>query len=429
MPRIASENYSFLPRLKVDKLVGPFATQQSQSVILFGDSYAESQDFPAPPYFGDTLSISLYRFVLGNFGTSFNVVRNAGISGNTAEMMLARYDTDVKPFKSEWVFFNCGVNDFYGFGYSANKVFGEVVQILDKLIADGRRVMMTNCAPQISTRSGFTAAKSTQCAIYNRLIADYVKTISGVVLVDIYSELLDWNDTTNAGALPQFFGSDGIHLSVLGTIKCAKAINQRLLPFASYGLIQSVSPLDLGIGGAESILAGTAGSNNTGSSGSVATGWTSRRASGSNGDVVCSKLSPVGQRQTITLIGTNGDSRYRLNNDLDTEFAAHVGKTVTTTIRGRCRTTSGGVHLKEFVLKLYLFDNTTITNATNGTAYSGYSPLADHPFDTGEFVVTLRDIVIPSPLGDSGIYVELLLNSVAGGVVELDIYGVDIREA
>lgn len=428
MPRIANQNYSYLPRLKVDKLVGPFATQQSQSVILFGDSYAESQDFTPAPYFGDTLSISLYRFVLGNFGNSFNVVRNAGVSGNTAEMMLARYDTDVKPYQSEWVFFNAGVNDFYGFGYTAEKVFADVVQILERLIADGRRVLMTNCAPQVSTRSGFTAAKSTQCAIYNRMIADYVKTISGVVLVDIYSELLDWADTTNAGALTKFFGSDGIHLSVLGTIQCAQAINERLLPFASYGLSQTVSPLDLGVGGSESILVGTGGANNTGSTGSVATGWTSRRASGANGDVVCSKLSPVGQRQTITLIATNGDSRYRLNNDLDTEFAAYIGKTVTTTIRGRCRTTSGGVHLKEFVLKLYLFDGTTIQNSTNGTAYSGYSPLADSSFDTGEFVVTLRDITIPSPLSDSGIYVELLLNSVAGGVVELDIYGVDIRE-
>lgn len=403
--------------------------QHQQTVILFGDSYAESYSFPNNPYNGDQLSISLYRFVFGGFGNSLKVVRNAGVSGNTAQNMLDRYASDVTPFQSDWVFFNVGVNDFFGLGYSASTVFAQVQQLLDNMLLEGRKVLMVNCPPQVTTRSNYSAARATQCALYNKLIAEHVKTLSGVVLVDIYSPLVNWSDTTNAGALPQFFSGDGIHLSVIGTIQCGNAIKSALAPFAAQNLSQPISPLDPGLGGSESLLVGTGGTNSTASTGSVATGWTSRRVSGTNGDVVCSKISPVGQRQTITLTATNGDSRYRLNNDLDTEFASHIGKTVTTTVRGRCRTVSGAVNLKEFVIKLYLFDNTTITNATNGTAYGGAASLTDNTFDTGEFVVTLRNIQIPSPLGDSGIYVELLLNSIAGGVVELDIYGVEIREA
>lgn len=407
----------------VDKRV-----QQQQSVILFGDSFAEAFSFPSAPYNGDQLSISLYRFVMAGFGNSLKVSRNAGVSGNTAAMMLSRYSTDVSPYDADWVFFNVGVNDFFGLGFTAATVFGQVQQLLNLMLSEGRKVMMVNCPPQVTTRSNYTSGRATQCALYNKLLADYVKTLNGVVMVDIYSPLVDWSDTTNGGALPQFFGGDGIHLSVLGTIQCANAIKVALAPHVAVNTSQAIAPLDTGLGGSECILVGTGGTNNTGSTGQVATGWTSRRASGTNGDVVCSKISPVGQRQTITLIAANGDSRYRLSNDLDTELAAHVGKTVSTTIRGRCRTLSGGVHLKEFVLKLYTFDGTAIFQAVNGNAYSGYSPFADSTFDTGEFVVTLRNFQIPTPLSDSGIYVELLLNSVAGGVVELDIYGVEIRE-
>ena len=403
--------------------------QQQQSVILFGDSYAESFSFPTAPYNGDQLSISLYRFLIGGFGRSLRVSRNAGVSGNTAQDMIDRYAADVTPHQSDWIFFNVGINDFYGFGYSAATVFAQVQQLLSSMLAEGRKVVMTNCPPQVTTRSGFSSAKSTQCALYNKLIAEHVKTLQGVVLVDVYSQLVNWSDTTNAGAQTQFFGSDGIHLSVLGTIQCANAIKAALSPHVAVNLSQPVSPLDTGLGGTESILVGTGGGHITASSGPIATGWVSQRVSGTNGTIVTSKVSPVGQRQTITLTAANGDSRFRLSCDTDAEFATHTGKTVTTTIRGRCRSTSGGVHLKEFVMKLYLFDGTTITAATNGSAYAGYSPLADNSFDTGEFVVTLRDIVIPSPLNDSGVFIEILANSVAGGVIELDIYGVEIREA
>ena len=403
-------------------------TQHQQSVILFGDSFAEAYSFPTAPYNGDQLSISLYRFVMGGFGTSLRVTRNAGISSNTAAMMLDRYAADVTPYKSDWVFFNVGVNDFFGLGFTAAAVFAQVQQLLTLMLSEGRKVLMTNCPPQVTTRSNYSAARATQCAIYNKLIAEHVKTLSGVVMVDIYSPLLNWSDTTTAGALPQFFGSDGIHLSVLGTIQCANAVKTALAPHVAANLSQPISPLAPGLGGTKSILVGTGGGHITASSGPIATGWVSNRFSGTNGSIITSKLSPVGQRQTITLIASNGDSRFRLSCDTDTEFAAHLGKTVTTTIRGRCRSTSGGVHLKEFVMKLYLFDGTTITNSTNGNAYSGYSPLADNSFDTGEFVVTLRDITIPTPLSDSGVFIELLLNSIAGGVVEMDIYGIEIRE-
>lgn len=403
--------------------------RNTQSVTLFGDSFAEAFSFNPPPYNGDQLSISVWRFVAGRFGNALRVIKNAGVSGNTAAQMLARYDTDVKPFRSDWVFFNCGVNDFYGFGRTAEAVFSDVQTILQKLRADGYKVLMVNCPPQVSTRSGHTPAKAAQCARYNELIAGYAASVGGVVLVDIYSALINWADTTNAGARTEFYGSDGIHLSVLGTIECARVIHPAMLPFFAPDTSQTLSPLNTGIGGTESILLGTGGSNLTGSSGDLAAGWTSRRVSGTNGTIVCSKLPSVGQRQTITLAASNGDSRFRLNNDLDAEFAAHLGKVVTTTVRGRMRTVAGGVHLKELVAKLYLFDGTNIVNATNGAPYSGYSPLADAVFDTGEVLLELRGVQVPANLNDSGVYIELLLNSVTGGTVELDIYGVEIREA
>lgn len=424
MPRIAGENYTYLPRLKVDNLVGSFATQQTQSVILFGDSYAATQNNPP---LGDTTSLSLYRFLLPKLGNSVNVTRNAGISGNTVEQMLSRIKSDVLEYKSDWVFVNGGVNDFYGFSRLAEDVFSDMVEIIDALISDGRKVLVFNCPPQLSTRSAFTAAKSTENAKYNNMLKGYVDSISGVVMVDIYSPIVDWSDTVNAAALPQFLAGDGIHLSTYGGLVCAEAAMQKLSNFFHADLSLLNSPLDPGIAGTEGLFIGTTGTNGTGSSGSVATSYTSSRASGTNGTVVNSKLSGRGQRQTVTLIATNGESRFRLNGNLLAELTPYIGKSVNTDILMRLRTTSGGVSLKDLVVKLFTQAG-SIYQAVNGTTTAGYSAISDTSFDTGVILIKLRTLLIETGLSAAGMYFELLLDSVAGGVVELDIYGVDIRE-
>ncbi len=406
----------------VNGLVG---VKQQQTVVLFGDSYAESQTMPPS---GNTTSFSLYRFILGKLGGGASVVRNAGISGNTFEQMLARITTDVLPYESEWVFLNGGVNDVFGYDKTANRTFLDAKAVLDTLLADGRKVLMFNCPPQVSTRSGFSSAKSTECAKYNNLIANYVEGLNGVLLVDLYSAFVNWGDTTNGGAVSDYFAGDGIHLSTLGEIVAANLAVEKLSGKFTQDLSILNSPLDSGIAGNEGLFIGTTGANGTGSSGSVATAYTSSRVSGA-GTIVCSKLPFRGQRQTVTLGAANGECRTRLTNSLLTELTPFIGKTVSTKILFRLRTTSGGVSLKDVLLKLTTTDGTTLWQAVNGGANGGYAPITDTQFDTGLCLIELRPLFINTGLTSAtGLYFELLLDSVSGGTVEFDVYAVDIRE-
>lgn len=443
---INGKNYTQIPRLVSDDIIlkglqntpgapagyGDLASavnsvgaKQQQTVVLFGDSYAATQNNPPN---GDTLSLSLHRFTLGRLGNSVNVVKNAGVSGNTAEQMLARINTDVIPFKSDWVFFNCGVNDFFGNDRPLEDVKSDVIAIIDALLSDGRKVLVFNCPPQVSTRSGFTPAKAEKAAQYNNWLANYASTLRGVLLVDIYSPFVNWSDTTNGGAVADFFGSDGIHLSTLGEITASEAAISVLSGTLGSDLSLLNSPLDAGIAGSEGLFVGTGGTNGTGSSGSVATSYTSVRASGANGTIVNSKLPLRGQRQTVTLAATNGEVLTRLSGNLLTELTPYLGKQVETKVLMRVRTTSGGVCLKDLVVKLYTAVGGTIYQAVNGTTSAGYPAVSDTTFDTDVVLLTLRPLTIETGISSAGMYFELRLDSVAGGVVELDIYGVDIRE-
>ena len=400
--------------------------QQTQSVILFGDSYADAQNYPTAPFSGDTLSISLWRFVLSRLGASVSVVRNAGVSGNTAQNMLDRYDTDLKPYSSDWVFFNIGVNDFFGIGYSAATVFPQVQQLLQKMISEGRKVLMINCPPQLSARSNFTSARSTQCAIYNKLIEDYVSTISGVVLVDVYAIMLDWMDTTNGAGISKYLAGDGIHLSTFGTLALADAVMPQISRHISQNPMLPLSPLDLGVLGTRAVLAGTGGGNGTGSSGVVATGYTVQRASGANGAVVNSKLVN-GQRSVVTLTAANGVSNFRVGINLLSQWQAVAGQTVNTVIKYRVKTESGAVHVRGIVLQLMVNDGSTMTYATDGTIFGGNPAATDEVFDTGICLSKLKNFPIPPTVTNGSFAIDLTVDSTAGGVFSIELYGLDCR--
>lgn len=403
-----------------------YPAKQSQSVVLFGDSYAEAQNYPNAPFSGDTLSISLWRFVLSRLGASVNVVRNAGISGNTAQNMLDRYSTDVSPYKSDWVFFDAGINDFYGFSYTAEEVFADVKQLLSLMINDGRKVLMINCPPQLSSRVNFSAAKSTQSALYNKLIADYVETINGVILVDVYSPFVDQMDTTNGGSIAKYLASDGVHLSTFGTIAAADVIVPQISRVISNNPLMALAPLDLGVLGTRAVLAGTGGSNGTGSSGVVATGYTVQRASGTNGTIVNSKLVN-GQRSVVTLIATNGISNIRVGINLLTQWQAVAGSTLSTVIKYRVRTESGAVHVRGLVLQLMVNDGATMTYATDGTIFGGNPAATDETFDTGACLSKLKPFVIPATVTNGSFAIDLTVDSIAGGVFSIELYGIDCR--
>lgn len=400
--------------------------KQTQTVVLYGDSYTDAQQSQNPVFLGECLSISAWRFVFGRYGDGLKIVGNAAMAGSDSAELLGRLP-QVLAVPSDWVFMNIGANDFYNASYTAETVFNNMTAAITPLIAQGRKVLLLASFPQLSTRAGFSAAKSLESQRYNRMMANWCAGQVGVYWVDTFQNSVDWSDTTNASGLPKDFITDGTHVSVTCGIEIMQACARVLDQFVPQQRSLELGPtLPTVIGVTKSVLAGTAGTNGTGSSGSVATSFTASRSAGTNGTIVASKITPVGQRLTITLTAANGLSTFRFLTGANSALQAVAGQRVATRTKMRVRTTSGTAFLRQMSTRLFATDGTTNFNQYNGRVQGSFPTSAMVSFDTGEIILDTFPLLIPATVsGSSGYYFEIELDSTAGAVVELDIYGID----
>ena len=399
---------------------------QQQTVVLYGDSYSDAQQSQNALFFGECLSISCWRFVFGRYGNSLRVVGNASMAGADSAELLSRLP-QVLSIPSDWVFMNIGANDFYNASYTAEQVFDNMTSAISALLDEGRKVLLLAAYPQLTTRASYSAEKALQSQNYNRMMAEWCAGRNGVYFADAYRNSVDWSDTTNAGGLAKDFITDGIHLSVTAGIEtaneCAKVLDQ-FTPRNTSLYIGPTRPTVIGV--TKSVLAGSSGTNGTGSSGSVATSFTASRSAGANGTIVASKITPVGQRLTITLTATNGLSTFRFFTGANSALQAVAGQRVVTRTKMRVRTTSGTAFLRQMSTRLFATDGTTNFNQYNGRVQGSFPTSAMVSFDTGEIILDTFPLLIPATVtGSSGYYFEIELDSTSGATVEIDIYGID----
>jgi lysophospholipase L1-like esterase len=399
---------------------------QAQTVILFGDSYSDAQQSQNALYIGEVLSISVWRFVFGRYGRNLKIVGNSSLAGSDSAELLSRLPS-VLAVPSDWVFMNIGANDFYNASYTAETVFNNMTAATEPLLDDGRKVLLLASFPQLASRSGFSAPKSLESQKYNRMMAEWCAGRGGVFFVDTFQNSVDWSDTTNAAGLNKDFITDGIHVSITCGIEVMSACSKFLDLYVQRQLSLNFGPtIPTVIGISKSVLAGTAGTNGTGSSGSVATSFTASRSAGANGTIVASKLSPVGQRLTITLGATNGLSTFRFFTGANSALAAVIGQRIATSTKMRVRTTSGTAFLRQLSTRLFASDGVTNYNQYNGRVQGSFPTSSMVAFDTGEIILDTYPLLIPATVaGSSGYYFEIELDSTTGATVEVDIYGID----
>lgn len=399
---------------------------RQQTVVLYGDSYSDAQQSQNALFLGECLSISCWRFVFGIYGNALRIVGNASMAGSDSAELLNRLP-QVQAVPSDWVFMNIGANDFYNASFTDQQVFDNMTAAITPLLVEGRKVLLLAAYPQLATRANYSASKALQSQNYNRMMAEWCAGRSGVFFVDTYQNSVDWSDTTKAGGLNKDFITDGIHLSVTAGIEtaneCAKILDQ-FIPRNTSLYIGPTRPTVIGV--TKSVLAGAGGTNGTGSSGSVATSFTASRSAGTNGTIVASKITPVGQRLTITLTASNGLSTFRFFTGANSALQAVAGQRVATRTKMRVRTTSGTAFLRQMSTRLFATDGTTNFNQYNGRVQGSFPTSAMVSFDTGEIILDTFPLLIPATVtGSSGYYLEVELDSTAGATVEVDIYGID----
>jgi lysophospholipase L1-like esterase len=124
-----------VPNATAQDVAAPTGPQSGQKIAFLGDSITQMCNW-----------VSLVGAAFQHVGRPLTVI-NAGVSGDTSTMMLARLKTDVLDKKPDWMVLNCGVNDVWGSGPGGHVDLDHfkknVTSIVDQATAAGIKVVMT----------------------------------------------------------------------------------------------------------------------------------------------------------------------------------------------------------------------------------------------------------------------------------------------
>jgi len=150
-------------------------------------------------------------------------VKNLGRSGDTAEMMVKRFETDVLPFKPTYLLVLGGSNSIRG-GVSADSVIASLQTIKEKCAANGITPIFLTLPPLNPERIQRVFHQPTADNWQQELnkVNSFIKTQP--YAIDVYPALVDEN-----GCLPVKYAQDGLHPDIAGKKLMAGCINTFLL--------------------------------------------------------------------------------------------------------------------------------------------------------------------------------------------------------
>lgn len=273
-----------------------------RDVVLFGDSLSAMNSWSGATSIGRPDNGYL-TWATALAGVELNVVRNAGIGGNTTAEMLARIDADVLAYQSDVVIEMSGIN-----GIETLPVETQIqnkVAIWQKLLAAGRYVIAMSTTPH----GGGTDPGITNIARLNALAAEFWRGRTDGEFVDLHPFVT--NTSIATAPWKTDFSYDFVHPTNLGAYWMAQALVPTLRRlFAPRRLVSSprdtlqydmlsknilTNPLFLGTGGV----------NGTGCTGTIPTDW--RGLCNANVSAVHSVApanSGVGQKLVATITAT-----------------------------------------------------------------------------------------------------------------------------
>lgn len=175
------------------------AGELSSTYVMFGDSFMRGD--------GNTYLTDDRNFVSWAermFQGKIRCVKNAGVSGNTTDQMLARMNTDIFPFPARFMFLEGGIND-----YSVGKTNPQIVATMEKIViqalAWGYQVLLFTVGPTVSANINTADLRMR----YYALAAKY----TGVTIIDMYLAMID--PTSSTGAILANGSPDLLHPTAL----------------------------------------------------------------------------------------------------------------------------------------------------------------------------------------------------------------------
>lgn len=144
---------------------------------------------------------------------------NLGKSGDTAETMLERFDSDVLPFKPKFLLIMGGTNSLRG-GVPAPEVIRDLTALRNKCLEQGIRPIFLTLPPvnPANIEKVFNEETTPNWRSQFDAVNDFIRLQR--YYIDIEPFLSDAE-----GQLPDYFAIDGLHLDIEGKKRIAQIIN------------------------------------------------------------------------------------------------------------------------------------------------------------------------------------------------------------
>jgi len=150
------------------------------------------------------------------------LVKNAGVGGDTAAMMLARFDADVAPYSPNLITILAGTNDT-GVTAALASYQTSIQAIVGKCYAIGATPVIMTIPPN---SSGTPANRRQQIVIFNAWLRIYAQA-RGIALVDLFAALVD----PATGNYVAAYNLDGTHPTPAAMTIIGTALNSTLAPW------------------------------------------------------------------------------------------------------------------------------------------------------------------------------------------------------
>lgn len=262
---------------------------------------------------------------------AMNIVVNAAAGGQDTTALAARIDADLLSFHLTDVILLAGTNDISN-GSGASVAIANLTAMYDQILARGIRLFACLEYPANSVYTD--ATKREALHRINQAIRDYAATHPQVIVVDLFSRLIDATSATGDQITNASY--DGIHLSILGARACALELvskvgvfypTQRKIRTSLTDLISATYPNGNLV--TNGLLVGTAGTESgTGMSGDTADNWVIQLEAGT-ATCVGSKVARTdgyqGAIQRLTISASANDTRVRLRQIFDLPAQVQAG--------------------------------------------------------------------------------------------------------
>jgi lysophospholipase L1-like esterase len=303
-------------------------SQRGSTVAILGDSFTAHN-------VGATVSRHLdygyYVWANALMGSPFNLILNAGVSGERTDQIALRVPTVIAAAPS-WCIVQGGINDISA-SVSVATIVANLQQICVQLVNVGINVALLSVAPNTQV-----AGNSTKVQSINQTLREWCRdTARGVTFIDAYALMV--NSTVTTGALATGMSDDSLHPSMKGARAMGQAIanalayflpNRNFLPSSngeSYGIdATSKQLLD------NPMLTGTSVTpTGTGASGTAPTSWlASTGGSGAASAIFTAqtvRTDGIGYDQQIVISGAASGSSVNIRQNV-TSSRAVIGDTL-----------------------------------------------------------------------------------------------------